>query len=48
MASYQVNSEELNDHCCPETPLQGSYYCSLHVSADSGVIEYDGFKFFSF
>ncbi len=38
-----VDSENPNDKCCGETPLQG--YCSLHSQEDYTNLEYDGFKF---
>ena len=42
VGSYSVNSDNPNDYCCPETPLQGSYYCSLHTATDhSNIIQYE-------
>ncbi len=48
MATYLIDSDNPDDKCCGETPLQGSYYCSLHAQEDHIHCEYDGFKFLIF
>ncbi|CAF1001166.1 unnamed protein product [Brachionus calyciflorus] len=30
IASYEIDSSDLNEMCCKESPLQGSYFCLKH------------------
>ncbi len=45
IATYVIDTTNPNDRCCPETPLQGSYYCSHHFGESNTQIEYDGLFF---
>ena len=47
VSSYQTASNNDNDMCCKETPLQGSYFCLKHnlLTTLDHIPNYDGIFF---